>query len=243
MRPRSLALLAFSLVALGFAAPSPLEAQSNEVRSAADCLHTADQRIQHLLGLLRDAESRVSRRDLPEDVRRDAQLSVEALEGRAREQLAEAARCVRGMESAEPGPSVRRDETTRDESTLGNDRGTVHEIERGTTLAQNVRVELGERVDGTGRAPDPNVQSAIRAIGGSLNACYQSFSTRSRGRRQVELQIALTVNETRTEEAIVESAPDADANLVDCVERAARSVSIAGQRGRSVYAYQFRLGE
>lgn len=247
---RSLVLIALALgPALCASAAAAQTGSSSEVqglaaaRTVARCVHEQDQHIQRLLALIDQAEQRSRAAGVAEDVRRDARASIDALVDRVRQHAQEARQCVesvpipvridsRTTETAPPDPA---------HDTLSRSHGTVHEVEGAGPLGDGVRVVRGERVDGTGSAPDASVRAAVHAIGPRVAQCYGEYVARVALQRG-ELHLTLTVDGPRTPLVRVEGGGGFDAQLRQCVERAARAVRIPDQRGRSVYAYTLQLG-
>jgi hypothetical protein len=231
-----------ALASLLFVVPSVARAQAGlaEARAVARCVHAEDERIQRALQLIDQAEQRSRAAGVAADVRRDALASIDALVERIREHSQAARHCIEQhhipmhvdsttTETAPPDPS---------HDTLASEAGTVHEVEAGTRLASGVRIVRGERVDGSGSAPDENVRSAVRAIASRLSQCRASYA----GGRTGEVHVSFTASDGgRVSEAQVESSGGFDASMARCVEQAAASISISGQRGRSVYAYSIRF--
>lgn len=246
----SLALISLGTGSLGaLSAPAVAGAQDvpglPEALTVARCVHEQDQQIQRLVHLIEQAEQRAHAPGVAEDVRRDARASIEALVDRIRQHAHESRQCVEHTHIP-----VRVDEHVsetappdRAHESLAGDRGTVHEVEGEGALAADVRIVRGERVDGTGSAPDENVRSAVRAIGGRVSQCYSEYVDRA-ARRAGEIQLSFTVEGSgRATRASLESAGGFDAPLRQCLERAAREIRVPGQHGRSVYAYTLRLGD
>lgn len=237
-------LCASAAAAQDVPASSPSEVQGlSEARTVARCLHEQDQHIQRLLALIDQAEQRSRAAGVAEDVRRDARASIDALVDRIRQHAQEARQCVesvpipvridsRTTQTAPPDPA---------HDALARPQGTVHEVEGAGPLAEGVRVVRGERVDGTGSAPDASVRAAIRAVGPRIAQCYGEYVDRVALQRG-ELHLSLTVDGGRTPLVRVEGGSGFDTQLRQCVERAARAVRIPDQRGRSVYAYTLQLG-
>lgn len=212
-------------------------------RALAACVHQHDEQIQRSLRLIEQAEQRAARPGVADDVRRDALASIDALVERIRSHAQQARHCIE--QSRIP---VRVDGTTvedapGDESrdSLAADRGTVHQIESGTSIAPRVTVVRGERVDGTGSAADASVRAAVRDAGPRLAACYDAYVDRA-ARRAGEVHLSFTATDGgRVASAEVERGGPFDAAMSQCLERAATTITIPGQRGRSVYAYVLRF--
>lgn len=237
----ALALCASLLIAPSARAQDP----TTNARAVASCLQEHAENVQRLMRLLEQAEARSREPGIAEDVRRDAVASITAVVDRIRAHAQQVRACI----ERHPIP-VHIDgtitETRRDpaQESLAADRGTVHEIEAGTQLAPRVRVVRGERVDGTGRAPDESVRAAVRAVSPRLAACYDQYLDRA-SRRSGEVALSFTATDGgRVGSAQIEGgAGGFDTELRQCVERAAVSMSVRGQRGRAVYSYVLRFGE
>ena len=242
------ALTAALLVGMALAlAPQVAHAQDGveRARALARCVHEHDDQMQRLVRLLDAAERRAAQPDLADDVRRDAVATVSALVERIRSHAQQMRQCIEQHPIA-----VRLDGTTTEAAsadptaaTLAADRGTVHEIERDQELTSGVRVVRGERVDGAGSAPDASVRAAVRSIGRRLSTCYDQYLDRA-ARHSGEVHLSFTADERgRVSQAEVERSGGFDPTMEQCVERAAVSMRVSGQRGRSVYAYVLRFGE
>jgi hypothetical protein len=212
-------------------------------RTLAACVHRHDEQIQRSIRLIAEAEQRAARPGVAEDVRRDAVAAIDALVERIRSEAQQARHCIE--QSHIP---VRAEGTTEETApadprhdSLSADRGTVPQIESGTSIAPSVTVVRGERVDGTGTAPDASVRAAVRSAGTRFAACYDEYLDRT-ARRAGEIHLSFTATEGgRVTAADVERGGPFDAAMSQCVERAASGMSIAGQRGRSVYSYVLRF--
>lgn len=234
-------------IAIAFAVLAPSLARAQDVaglpesRTVAHCLHTQDTQIQHLMHLIELAEQRSRQSGVAEDVRRDAIASIEALVDRIREHANEARRCVEHtrIPIRVDGVSIETAPADPAHESLSGESGTVHEIEVATRLGRNVLVVRGERVDGSGSAPDESVRAALRGAGARLSRCYEQSGAGRAG----ELHVSFTAGDGgRISSAAVEHAGGFDAPLRQCVERSLRESTVAGQRGRSVYAYVLRFG-
>lgn len=237
---------AFSIALILLAIPTRSAAQDvpglSEARAIAQCVHEQSSQIQHLMRLIEQAEQRARASGVAEDVRRDAITSIEALVDRVRAHAQQARHCIERHPIA-----VRADshttETTRDPAheSLAGSHGTVHEVEGEGSLSGEVHVVRGERVDGSGSAPDESVRAAIRAVGPRISQCYGEFVDRA-SLRSGELHLAFTVEGGGRARARVEGGTDFDAAMRQCIQRAAAEIRVSGQRGRSVYAYTLRFG-
>lgn len=237
------ALLAAAIVTL----PGVALAQdgADQARAVAACMHEHDTQVQRLLRLLEAAERRAAQTDLAADVRRDAVATVSALVDRIRSHAAQLRQCLDAHPIA-VRVDERVEETAPTDATherLAADRGTVHEIERDAPLAAGVHVVRGERVDGSGRAPDPSVRAAVRGVGSRWAACYDQYLDRA-ARRSGEVHLTFTAGDGgRVGQAQVERVGGFDTGMRQCIERAAVDMRVSGQRGRSVYAYVLRFGD
>lgn len=216
-----------------------------EARTVAQCLHAQDLDIQRLMRLIEQAEQRARAPGVAEDVRRDAIASIEQLVDRVRQHTQHARRCVEHTTIPVRVDGVVVETAPHDPAheSLSGEHGTVHEVEAGTPLASRVTVVRGERVDGSGSAPDASVRAAVRGIGTRVGQCYDQYVDRATA-RSGDLHISFTAADAgRVSRISVEEAGGFDAAMRQCVERAAQGMTISGQRGRSVYAYTLHFGE
>ncbi|AKF10391.1 hypothetical protein [Sandaracinus amylolyticus] len=242
MRTAFLLGLALSLSSLATIAHAQDPAAS--ARTVAQCLREHDEQVQRLMRLLEQAETRAHEPGIADDVRRDAAASVTALVDRIRAHAQQVRHCIeRNPIPVHVDGTVT--ETTADPAhdSLAADRGTVHQIESGTQLAPSVRAVRGERVDGSGQAPDENVRAAMRGIGSRLAACYGQYLDRA-AHRAGEVTLTFTASDGgRVGSAQLEGAGGFDTTMRQCVERAAVEMVVRGQRGRAVYSYVVRFGD
>ncbi len=212
-----------------------------ETRALASCLQSENDQLQRLRQLMEQAVERAARGELAEDVRRDARASVETLVERVRAQADRVRRCVEQTHLPESRAAMERQRGEAAPDSLAEDQGTVHQIERGTPIGSHVRVVRGERVDGSGSAPDSSVETAMRRAGPHFDACHDQYIDRL-VRRAGEIHLSFTAGEGgRITRSAVEHAGPFDRTMTQCIERAALTMNIEGQRGRSVYSYVLRF--
>jgi hypothetical protein len=212
-----------------------------ETRVLASCLQSENDQLQRLRQLIEQAAERAGRRDLAEDVRRDARASVEALVERVRTHADRVRRCVEQTHLPEGAVTLERRSDDASPPSLAEDQGTVHQIESGTAIGAHVHVVRGERVDGSGSAPDSSVENAVRRVGARFDACHDQYIDRL-VRRAGEIHLSFTAGEGgRVTRSAVEQAGPFDSTMAQCIERAALTMNIEGQRGRSVYSYVLRF--
>jgi hypothetical protein len=240
-------VLGFGFVVLSVFWPAfPVAAQEvaglEEARAVASCVHAHDEAIQRFLRLIEQAEQRARASEVAADVRRDAITSIEALVERIRDRAQQLRQCLEEVRiPARTAAAIDSLPSDPAHDSLASERGTVHEIETDTPIATQVRVVRGERVDGTGRAPDEHVRAAVRGLGGRLAQCYEQYLARG-ARRSFEIHLAFTAEHGgRVGRGRVEQGAS-DPGLVRCIEQATEGMRIVGQRGRAVYAYVIRLG-
>ncbi|MDQ3037181.1 MAG: hypothetical protein M3Y87_32610 [Myxococcota bacterium] len=235
--------IAIALTALPVIAHAQDVAGLAEARTVTQCVHAQDEQMQRLMRLIEQAEQRAARPGVAADVRRDAIASIAALVDRIRSHAQQARQCVE--QSRIPvrvdGVVVETAPADPAHDSLAADRGTVPVIERDTVIAPQLTVVRGERVDGTGAASEASVRDAVRGIGPSLVACYDAYLDRG-ARRSGDVHLTFTASAGgRVSGAAVERGGPFDAAMSQCVQRAASSMMIAGQRGRSVYSYVLRF--
>lgn len=214
-----------------------------EARAVSQCVHQQDEQMQRLMRLIEQAEQRAARPGVAADVRRDALASIEALVDRIRSHAQQARLCVE--ESQIPvrvdGVVVETAPADPAQDSLAAEHGTVPVIERDTALAARVTVVRGERVDGTGSAPDASVRDAVRTAAPRIVACHDEYLDRA-ARRSGDVHLSFTaIAGGRVTSAEVERGGPFDAAMSQCLQRAATAMTIAGQRGRSVYSYVLRF--
>lgn len=251
--PKFTALALMTVVTLSMSRPGTARAQAPSSSSEAvrrvwamsACLGDQVSELERLLILITQAE-RQRERSSGEAVRRDAELSLDALLQRA-EAVREAARgCLESEQivSLRPTTVVRPPPADPSADSVAETGGTVRETERQTQLAPGVLVVRGEQVDGQGSLSPGVVRTAVASVGPRLRRCYDRYLERgSLGARELELVFTFRGRGPATGVAIEESG-FGDRAFEGCVRAAAgRLVSSASPSGGAVtYSYRFRFG-
>lgn len=210
------------------------------------CLQQAEAHLSETIQLLHQAyvqlQSSVSAK-----VKRDAARTVTSLEQRLRKLSADLAKCVHvsgeGSQSASvvyvappPDPAA---------AAVAQDASAITVVERNRDLGPNLKVEVGEQVDGIGKVPDQAVRDAVTRIAYPVSVCYGHLLDRQ-ALEQGELVLLFTVTPTGKVRRIqVERSTVGDASFVRCVTRGARHsmrVDSPAIGGSATFSYKFQLG-
>lgn len=241
------AVLAFS-AGLNLAAPAAAAAQPVDVPEARQraaeelrCLDRVLRQLSETVELLRDAEAQLEAETV--ELREHAAQAVEALEDRL-STLADALKACVPQASRAPVVRTIVRERTGTEAAVGEVNDATVVVDRSRRLAPSVRLELGERVDGTGRVPAPTLRRAMDGIGERMSACYASFLERGaleRGRLILEFTVDPRGAATRVR---TEGATVGDARFERCVAAAGRALRLgqAPAGGAVGYAYTLSFG-
>lgn len=217
----------------------PTEARARAAR-AIDCLEPLLTRLTTTLRLLREAQAQL---DAPgENARRDAAHAIVSLEQQI-DDLGESLRsCVPHGSRLEPHHRV--EGPSGADARVGHENPATHELERDVQLTTNVRVAIGERVDGHGSLPGQDVRRMVSRIGGRLESCYGELVDRG-ALQHGQLVLAFTVDASgRVQRVSVEASTISNRRFQQCVERAGQSIAPgATPTGGDVrFAYTLRFG-
>ena len=233
---------------LAFAAAAPAAAQPMDVqearRRAAEelrCLDRVVRQLSETVDLLRDAEAQLEAESA--ELRQHAAQAVEALEDRL-DDLSDALKECLPQTSRAPAVRTIVQERTGTEAAVGEVNDATVVVDRRRRLAPGVRVQVGERVDGTGRLPAPTLRRALDAIGDRVGACYESYLERG-ALEQGRVILGFTVDARgATTRVRTEGATFGDARFERCVAAAGRTLRIgqAPSGGAVGYAYTLTFG-
>ena len=238
-------LLAFALVfasTLNHASAQTPSANAAATRATAAhrCLQPLVQRLEGTLRLLQETQAQLASSD--ERVREDAAAAVVSLEQRIAATAEAIQACV--PDAARLEPQTRVQELQGAAAAVGQRNAATQVLERDVPLVRNVRVVVGERVDGHGQAPSDLVRRAVRGVGGELQRCYERFLERG-ALQPGQAVIAFTVtNGGRTIRPSVEGVTIDDRSFQRCLRSAAAHVRVSGgsSGGDARYAYTLRFG-
>lgn len=235
--------LAIALVLCSIAAPAAAQhtADVQQVQTLTTCVNTQHTQLARLVRLLGEAHGRLSATDAT--VRHDAELSIQTLLQRAAEARDALTACLEAADFTAPSGETVVHETTPDSAAdhVAASGGSIHQVESDAAVTTHVRVVRGERVDGSGTATDASVRSAVHGAGTLIAGCYEAYVDRV-SNRSGTIHVSFTsADGGRVTESTVE-AGGFDTELRTCVQRAFRTITIAGAHGRSVYSYEIALG-
>lgn len=241
MRALPVSLIALSIAS--FAAgqdtgPDPAEARASAGRTI-DCLERVNRDLESNMRLLRDA-ARQTRSDNTR-ASRDAAQMVVSLQQRVADLSRALKQCV--PDDAHLNPRTVVQEHTGAEASVGQ-HNDIPSIEEDSPLSRNVRVVVGQRVDGTGTIDAAVVKRTVRTASERLDECYGQLVNRG----------ALTTGEARLVFTIRGRGPVRNVRLEEssidnsrfqrCVERAGRRMRAASspRGGDTRFSYRLRFG-
>lgn len=145
------------------------------------CLREKRERLARVLTLLGQSEAQAHDAALSTREREDGETAVVSLRRQAANIERESQRCLEtamvfaANETAQPvnrvvGPVA---DPAADHVAQPNDSSRV--VERDTRLSDDLRVVVGEQVDGVGRWNAARVRAGVHGIGGRLGACYDQM--------------------------------------------------------------------
>jgi len=232
------ALLLFPSLAAAQDPPDPAEARSSAARTI-DCLERVNGDLETTMRLLRDAARQT--RSSNAQARTDAAQMVVSLQQRVADLSRALKSCV--PEEAQLNPRTVVQEPTGNEASV-REANDIPSVEENSPLGRNVRVLVGQRVDGTGTIDDAVVKRTVRSASDRLDRCYAQLVDRG----------ALTTGEARLVFTIrgrgrvrnvrlAESSID-NRRFQRCVERAGQRMRAAsGPRGGEArFSYRLRFG-
>ena len=235
------AILAVSRVSGAHAQEVPSVADATSRATAAEsCLGPLLRRLNTTLTLIRESKAQLRASDAR--AREDAASAIVSLEQRV-VQIGDAIRaCV--PQSARLQPSTRETALTGVAARVGQANAATQIIEQDVPLVANVRVVVGERVDGSGSLPADLVRRAIRSVGAELQRCYGRMLDHG-ALEAGQAIVAFTVTPSgRVDRPSVEGVTFEDAPFRRCLRRAAGRIRVAAgaQGGGARFAYTLHFG-
>ncbi len=240
MRPTSLALALLALALPAAAAQDEPRAARERAARTLDCLQPLQRELNTTIQLLREARDQTGSAD--PRARADAAAAVRALEQRLHRLGEQLQRCVPPEASLRPRTVVQ--EPTGTEAAVATENRATTEIERDTQLAANVRVQVGERVDGYGTVAASEVRRMVAAIGSRLDRCYGELVERDALQSGTAI-LAFTVTPNgQIRRVTVEQPTLGDRRFVRCLRRAGQAIraTTAATGGDARFAYTLRFG-
>ena len=235
------ACLAFATVSTAAAQPRDVQEAQRRAAEELRCLDRVVRQLSETVDLLRDAEAQLEAESA--ELREHAAQAVEALEDRL-DTLSDALKACLPQTSRAPAVRTIVRERTGTEASVGEVNDATVVVDRSRRLAPGVRVELGERVDGTGRLPAPALRQAFDGIGDRLGACYESYLERG-ALEQGRVILGFTVDARgSTTRVRTEGATFGDQRFERCVAAAGRTLRVgrAPSGGAVGYAYTLTFG-
>ena len=220
--------------------PPGVSEATSRATAMEQCLSPLIQQLQTTLALVREAKAQLRATDA--QARSDAASTIVSLEQRVHSLNERLQACAPRSAALEP--------TTRVQELSGADArvATVNEatqvVERDVPLVANVRVLVGERVDGSGEASHELVRRAVRSIGAPLQRCY-SRMLETGAFQAGEAIIAFTIRSSGgISRARAEGVTIGGRSFRRCLQRAASQIRVGGRAtgGDARYAYTLRFG-
>lgn len=117
-------------------------------------------------------------------------------------------------------------------------------IERDTRLGDDLRVVIGEQVDGVGRVEPMTVRSGVQRIGPRLTTCYGQAFQRAALREGTMILLFDVTSSGAVARVGVQNDQLGDAGLRRCVRQAAEALRFDGAAigGTATYSYTLRFG-
>ncbi|MFT5354446.1 MAG: hypothetical protein ACI9KE_001651 [Polyangiales bacterium] len=244
MRRCSTGLLCLVLTTLAVRAeaqePPGISEATSRATAMERCLSPLIQQLQTNLALVREAKTQLRASD--EQARGDAARAIVSLEQRVHALSEELQACA--PRSAALEPTTRVQELTGAAARVATVNDATQMVERDVQLVANVRVLVGERVDGSGQASHDLVRRAVRSIGAPLQRCYSRML--ENGALQAgEAIIAFTIRGSGgVNRAHAEGVTIGGPSFRRCLQRAAEQIRVSGRAsgGDARYAYTLRFG-
>ncbi|MAQ15479.1 MAG: hypothetical protein CMN30_11875 [Sandaracinus sp.] len=236
--PALFALCLASIAGAQEAGPDPEVARIRANRTV-DCLERVGRDLTTTMDLLRDASRQTQ--SIDQAAARDAAVAVVSLEQRVADLSRALSECVPEEAQLEPRTVVQ--EHTGAEAAVG-EANDIPAVERDAVLTSNVRVVVGQRVDGTGTVADESIQRGIRAIGSRLERCYEQLIERD-ALQTGTLDLTFTVSTAgRVGDVLVSRSTLTDGRFQSCVRYAGRRIQppTAARGGDARYTYSLRFG-
>lgn len=244
MRRSSMGLLCLVLatLALRVEAQEPPGVSEATTRATAmeRCLSPLIQQLQTTLALVREAKTQLRASD--EQARRDAASAIVSLEQRVHALSEQLQGCAPSSAALEPTTRVQ--ELTGTAARVATVNEATQVVERDVLLVANVRVLVGERVDGSGQASHDLVRRAVRSIGAPLQRCY-SRMLENGALQSGEAIIAFTIRSSGgVARPRAEGVTIGGRSFRRCLQRAVAQIRVRGRAsgGDARYAYTLRFG-
>lgn len=221
-------------------------AVANRTPAELSCLQAAEARLSETIQLLRQAYAQL-RSSASSKVKQDAARTVTSLEQRLRELSADVAKCVHVSSKRGANGNVVYVEPPPDSAAaaVAKDTSAIAVVERDRALGPNLKVEVGEQVDGTGRVADQAVRDAVTRIAYPVSMCYARLLDRQ-ALEKGELVLLFTVTPAgKIRHIQVERSTVGDAPFTRCVTRSARRsmrIDSPAVGGSATFSYELQLG-
>ncbi len=237
MRPVLLAALVCSTPA--FAQDASAVARGRATH-ALDCLQPLHRELTTTLQLLREARDQTTSAD--ERARADAAAAVRALEQRLHRLGEQLQACVPSEAALEPRTIVQ--ERTGSEAAVATENRATTEIERGTRLAPNVQVQVGERVDGHGTVAASEVRRMVSRVGAEFERCYGALVERDALQSGTAILSFTVTPRGRIRRVTVEQPTLGDSRFRRCLRHAGQRIraTTAATGGDARFAYTLHFG-
>ncbi len=236
--PIVFALLLVPTLAFAQEAPSPEEAR-DRASHTIDCLERVNTDLETTMRLLRDARRQTQSSNA--QARSDAAQMVVSLQQR----VADLARALKDCvpEEAHLTPRTVVQEPTGAEASV-RESGDIPSVEQDAPLGRNVRVIVGQRVDGTGTIDDAVVKRTVRTASDRLDRCYAQLVDRG-ALTTGEARVVFTIRgRGRVRNVELEESSIDNRRFQRCVERATRRMRAASgpSGGETRFSYRLRFG-
>jgi len=236
------------LLSSGASAQDPVQVEGR-IDAELACLRAKQEQLGQAMTRMEEArrQLRSSQRGSPEH--RDAARAIATMEERITRLLRETSTCL--PEAAERA-SGRRLEVVYESGPrdpvaerVATPNPPTQEVERGTNIADGVRIVLGEQTDGTGRLEAHHVQEAFRRVGGRISACYDVLVDRGtfeRGRAIVSFRVESGGRVIRPR---IEQLGLGDGRFRQCLQSALGGlrIGVAPVGGFAEYSYTLSFGD
>jgi len=216
------------------------------------CLREKRERLARVLALLGQAEAQAHNTSLSAREREDGETAVVSLRRQAADIERESQRCVETAmvfavnETAQPVNRVVAPAADPAADHVAQPNDSTRVVERDTRLTDDVRVVVGEQVDGLGRWNVASVRSGLHGIGGRLGACYDHMLEHGALREGTMILVFTVGDGGRVSRVGVEDDHLDDASLRRCVRQAGESLhfdaSGRAAAGTATYSYTLRFG-
>lgn len=239
MRPLFFLFAALLGATPAFAQDDPAAARGRATR-AIDCLQPLHRELATTIQLLREARDQTASGD--ERARTDAAAAVRALEQRLHRLARQIQACVPEEAALEPRTVVR--ERSGSEAAVATENRATTEVERDTELAPNVRVQVGERVDGQGTVDAGEVRRMVARVGPALDRCYGELVERDALQSGTAILAFTVTSSGRIRRVTVEQVTLGDSHFRRCLRHAGQRIraTTAATGGDARFAYTLHFG-